>query len=164
MNWLIMKTIFGATIILSFLKRCLIFLILFVLVSSCQKEERNPNIPNVYINFTIDPNSTIYQQLNTAGGWMYLTAEPPSRGIIVHRINQTEFVAFERMPPNEPNKCCVGNNCTRLIVDGHYPFAKDTCLGTLFSLLDGNIFQGSGKFPMIRYNTTYNGGLLRVFN
>lgn len=131
---------------------------------SCKKEERNPNTPDTYINFTIDPNSTFYQPLNTAGGWMYLTSELPSRGIIVYRINQTEFVAFDRIPPNEPNKCCVDNSCTRLIVDEHYPFAKDTCLGTLYSMLDGSIFEGEGRYPMIRYNTLYNGGLLRVFN
>lgn len=141
-----------------------LLLLVVVMLGSCTKEERNPNIPDVFINFTIDPNSTFYQPLNTAGGWMYLTSEPPSRGVIVHRINMTDFVAFDRIPPNDPNKCCDGNNCTRLIVDGHYPFAKDTCTGTLYSLLDGSIFQGEGRYPMVRYNAVYNGGLLRVFN
>ncbi|PKP52059.1 MAG: hypothetical protein CVT92_10680 [Bacteroidetes bacterium HGW-Bacteroidetes-1] len=139
-------------------------MIVVLFFSSCKKEERNPNIPEVYINFTIDPNSTIYQPLNTAGGWMYLTSEPPSRGIIVHRINLDEFVAFDRFPPNDPNKCCDGINCTRLVVDDNYPFAKDNCTGTTYSLLDGSIFEGDGRYPMIRYNTTYYGGLLRVFN
>lgn len=141
----------------------LIVLFLFTL-GSCAKEERNPNTPNVYINILINPNSTQYQPLNTAGGWMYITSDLPSRGIIVHRINQTEFVAFDRIPPNEPNKCCTGNNCTRLIVGEHYPFAKDTCTGTTYSLLDGSIFQGTGRWWMIRYNTSYNGGMLRIFN
>lgn len=142
-------------------------IVLFVLVMSlgnCKKEDPNPNIPDVYVNITIDPNSTIYQALNTAGGWMYLTADFPSRGIIVHRINNEEFVAFERMPPNDPNKCCEGTTCTRLVVDEFYPFAKDKCTGTMFSLLDGSIFEGEGKYPMTRYNTTYYGGLLRIFN
>ncbi len=135
-----------------------------LLLTACRKEEPNPNIPQAYINFTIDPNSTIYQPLNTAGGWMYLTAEPPSRGIIVHRINLDEFVAFERMPPNDPNKCCEDNVCTRLVVDEFYPFAKDKCTGTLYSLLDGSIFDGEGKYPMTQYHTSYFGGMLRVFN
>ncbi|MBK9292211.1 MAG: hypothetical protein IPM52_11380 [Bacteroidetes bacterium] len=142
----------------------LLVFVLWLAFVSCAKEERNPNIPNVYINILINPNSTQYQPLNTAGGWMYLTSDLPSRGIIVHRINQTEFVAFDRIPPNEPNKCCDGNNCTRLVVDGNYPFAKDNCTGTLYSLLDGSIFQGSGRWPMIRYNTAYDGAMLRIFN
>lgn len=137
---------------------------LLLLMFSCVKEERNPNIPNVYINFVINPNSTQYQPLNTAGGWMYLTSELPSRGIIVHRINLTDFVAFDRTPPNEPNRCCDGKNCTRLIVGDNYPFAKDTCLGTTYSLLDGSIFQGPGRWPMIRYNAVYDGVQLRIFN
>ena len=140
------------------------FYVLALTFAGCKKETPNPNIPAVYINVTIDPNSTFYQPLNTAGGWMYLTAEPPSRGIIVHRINTEEFVAYERMPPNDPNKCCEGSNCTRLIVDEFYPFAKDNCTETLFSLLDGSIFDGEGKYPMTRYNTNYYGGLLRIFN
>lgn len=142
----------------------LLFALAGLIFSSCKKEDPNPNIPDVYINFTIDPNSTIYQPLNTAGGWMYLTAEAPSRGIIVHRINSEEFVAFERMPPNDPNKCCDGTSCTRLVVDEFYPFAKDKCNETLYSLLDGSIFSGEGKYGMTRYNCTYYGGLLRVFN
>ncbi len=145
--------------------RLLFFLLgISLFLPGCRKEEPNPNIPDVYINFTIDPNSTMYQPLNTAGGWMYLTAEPPSRGIIVHRITSDEFVAFERMPPNDPNRCCEGNVCTRLVVDEFYPFAKDKCLGTLFSLLDGSIFEGEGRYPMTQYHTSYYGGLLRVFN
>ena len=146
------------------------FIKIFILISlftgllSCEKEERNPNIPDVFINFTLDPNSTFYQELNTAGGWMYLTSELPSRGIIVHRITLDEFVAFDRLPPNDPNRCCEGTNCTRLIFDGHYTFAKDTCTETLYSLLDGSIFDGEGRYPLIRYNAVYSGGLLRVFN
>ncbi len=151
----------------SFIFRILGVSIVFWLfgISSCTKEEQNPNIPIVYINITIDPNSTMYQELNTAGGWMYLTAEPPSRGIIVSRITQDEFVAYERTPPNEPNKCCDSpTSCTRLVVGANYPFAKDNCMGTTYSLLDGSLFQGEGRWPMIRYNATYNGQYLRIFN
>jgi len=41
---------------------------LLIVVGSCNKGSLNPNIPNVVINVTIDPNSTIFQELNTAGG------------------------------------------------------------------------------------------------
>ena len=140
---------------------CIISMPVFI---SCEKQDPNPNIPEVYINFTLDPNSIFYQELNTAGGWMYITSEPPSRGVIVHRITYDEFVAFDRIPPNDPNRCCTDNICTKLIVNDFYPFAKDTCTGTLYSLLDGSIFEGEGYYPMIRYNTVFNGQILRVFN
>ncbi len=137
---------------------------LVLLVSGCSKDDRNPFIPDVYINITIDPNSTFYQELNTVGGWMYLTSELPSRGIIVYRSDIMEFLAFDRTPPNDPNRCCNNNICTRLLVGDFYPFAKDTCTGTSYLLLNGSIFEGEGRYPLIRYNTTYNGHLLRIFN
>lgn len=157
------KSFFGQYISFPAVFFGLLFFIAFGFLA-CEKDPPNPNIPDIYLNVTIDPNSTIYQPLNTAGGWMYLTAEPPSRGIIVHRISLDEFAAFERMPPNNPNQCCRGDICTRLLVDEHYPFAKDTCTGTLFSLLDGHIFEGEGRYPMTRYQAEYFNGLLRIFN
>lgn len=135
------------------------------MLDGCKKEEQNPNIPNVFINITIDPNSTIYQELNTAGGWLYLTSTSPSRGIIVYRIDQTQFVAYDRMPPNDPDKCCDDDgNCSRLVVGDYYPFAKDECNNISYLLLNGSIFEGEGKYPLIQYNTSYNGQLLRIFN
>lgn len=150
------------------MKKYLIFWIILTtafMLDGCKKEEQNPNIPNVFINITIDPNSTIYQELNTAGGWLYLTSTSPSRGIIVYRIDQTQFVAYDRMPPNDPDKCCDDDgNCSRLVVGDYYPFAKDECNNISYLLLNGSIFEGEGKYPLIQYNTSYNGQLLRIFN
>lgn len=136
----------------------------FALMASCEKEDPNPVTPDVYIDITIDPNSTFYQELNTVGGWMYLTADPPSRGIIVYRNDLMEFLAYDRIPPNDPNLCCANNVCTRLLVGEYFPFAMDTCTGTTYLLLNGSVFEGDGKYPMIRYNTSYNGHLLRISN
>lgn len=140
-------------------------LMLVLLTGSCHKEEVNPNIPAVFINVTIDPNSTFYQELNTVGGWMYLTAEPPSRGLIVYRMGIDEFVAYDRFPPNNPDRCCNDQgNCTRLLVDEYFPFVQDTCTNTAYQILNGSIFEGEGKYPLIAYHTVYNGQLLRIFN
>ncbi|MBG0781029.1 MAG: hypothetical protein H0S84_02040 [Bacteroidales bacterium] len=139
-------------------------IILIITASSCSKEEINPNDPRAYINFTIDPNSTVYHELNTVGGWMYLTADPPSRGVIVYRMSQNEFLAYDRIPPNEPDRCCTGNECTRLIVGEYYPMAYDECNDISYLLLNGSIVEGDGKWPLIQYQTTYNGQLLRIFN
>ncbi len=147
-----------------------IFVLLFAF--SCNKANINPNIPRVVINVTIDPNSTMYQQLNTPGGWLYLEEQPGiyipagSRGVIVYRLTMTEFKAYERQPPNFPFECCNddGFNCTKLVVGGNYPFVKDTCNDNLFQLLDGSLFQGEGQFPLIEYGAMYDGALLHVFN
>lgn len=138
---------------------------------SCKKNiPQNPNIPNANINFTIDPNSTVFIQLNTVGGWLYLDEVPgiyvpyPSRGIIVYRQDVSLFKAYERQPPNNPFQCDKGNNLTRLIVGDNYPFVKDTCTGTMYSILDGSLFSGEGQYPLIEYNAFYDGGLLYINN
>ena len=139
---------------------------------SCDKRSVNPNIPRVVINVTINPNTTIFQELNTPGGWIYLEEQPGiyipsgSRGVIVYRMTMTEFKAYERQPPNFPFECCDDNyyTCGKLVVGGNYPFVKDTCNDNLYQLLDGSLFQGVGQYPLIEYNAMYDGALLHVFN
>jgi len=148
-----------------------VFIAGLLLASSCNKNNINPNIPNVVINFSIDPNSTQFLGLNTVGGWIYLDEIPgiivpyPSRGVIVYRYDLNEFKAYERQPPNEPFKCCDdAKGCTKLIVGDNYPFAKDTCTGSLYQLLDGILFSGEGQYSLIRYNANYDGAILHIYN
>ena len=124
---------------------------------SCNSKPDNPNVPEINIDFTIHPNSLEYQELNTVGGWMYVTAQQPSYGIIIYRYNIDEFKAYERMAPNEPYAC--PNN--RLYVD--MPFVIDSCLNYKYSILDGSLIEGSG-YPLTQYFTQFDGTALRVYN
>ena len=36
----------------------------------------NPNIPNVSVHITINPNSTQFLEINTVSGWLYLDEKP----------------------------------------------------------------------------------------
>lgn len=149
----------------------------FLLITglSCNnKNKNNPNVPNVNINITIDPNSTLFLELNTPGGWLYLDEVPgfadqiryPSRGIIVFRQDFNFFKAYERQPPNDPFKCCdsQNKNCGKLVVGDNFPFVKDTCTGTMYQIYDGSIFSGNGEYPLIEYYAYYDGQLLNIYN
>jgi len=120
------------------------------------------------INITIDPNSTIYQELNVVGGWMYLTeqdgAEPPSRGIIVYRSSLDMFMAYERTPPFKPDSCCnaLQTVCSSLVVDNFYPFIMDTCTMSKYLILDGSPVEGPSYIPLGIYVTEYYGNLLFI--
>ncbi len=150
----------------------LLSVMVFWTFPGCQKGSINPNIPNVVINITIDPNSTIFQELNTPGGWLYLGEESGvyvpygSQGIIVYRLSLYDFKAYERQSPETKFPCCDENfrNCAKLIVGANYPFIKDTCNGNLYQMLDGSLFEGEGIYPLIEYGAMYEGGLLRIFN
>lgn len=142
------------------MKKFLVILVFFLGAVSCNDTPYNPNTPDVYINFEIYPNSTMYYELNTIAGWMYVNAPWPSRGIIIFRHPSGEFKAYERQSPNEPDYC---GESSRLIVDS--PFVVDTCLDVKYSILDGSIITpGYNGYPLIEYRTQYDGHTLRVFN
>ncbi len=146
----------------NFLKFIIFLVIISVGLSACNKDDKNDQVDVGYVNVTINPNSTEYLDLNIVSGWVYLVASPPSRGIIVYRLSQDQFKAFERTPPYNPNTCCDGTICTRLIVEAL--FVKDTCLNSDFLIIDGSWVSGPGKVNLVEYNTYYDGLMLNISN
>ena len=143
----------------------------------CERYPQNPNRPQAYINFTIYPNTMEHQALNVISGWEYLTSDPnsDSRGIIVYRMSETEFLAYDRIPPNFPDACTDSQgNTTRLVVD--FPFVVDQCNNAYYNILNGQIIvaepdmipnfptEGETVFPLIQYSTMYDGNKLTVTN
>ena len=136
----------------------------------------NPDYPNAIINFTIYPNSLQYQELNYISGWLYLTSVPEttSRGLIVYRVSENEFLAYDRLPPNYPNACAdEQGNTTRLVVD--FPFVVDYCNNAYYNILNGQIviseeqnmvpnFSTELVYPLFQYHTNYDGNKLVITN
>ncbi len=141
-----------------------IFLFFF---PGCDKGNDNP--PLAYINITIQPNSTLYQELNVVGGWRYLGysdgVEAPSRGLIVYRNSLDQFMAYDRTPPYKPDSCCNSNKvCTALLVGNEYPFVVDTCTGSKYLILDGSPAEGPTTKFLYTYVTEYDGYTLYIHN
>ena len=136
-------------------------------LAGCKKDNSDRQ-PLPVENITIDPNSTIYQEINFVGGWMYLDeqdgVDPPSRGIIVYRLSTEQFLAFERTPPFRPDSCCNSAKtvCTALIVD--YPYVVDTCTLSKYIILDGSPIEGPSSMTLGMYVTEYYGDLLYIHN
>jgi hypothetical protein len=136
-----------------------------VLFHGCTETLVNPNYPNAIIDVTINLNQSSYYDLRFVSGFMYLTSdyESSSRGLIVYRLSQDEFRAYDRLPPNKPNACCDSDgNCTRLVVD--FPFVIDNCNDIKYNIINGDIFEGDGIYPLIQYHTSFNGYELRIYN
>ena len=155
----------------------LILIALLPLLHGCQKYPENPNRPILPYPITIYPNTMQYQALNTISGWIYITSdvESGSRGIIVYRQSDTEFLAFDRMPPNEPDACTDSQgNTTRLVVD--FPFVVDQCNNAYYNILNGQLIvrspdmipnfptEGTVVYPLIQYHTSYDGSKLTINN
>ncbi|NOR86971.1 MAG: hypothetical protein GQ527_05130 [Bacteroidales bacterium] len=133
-----------------------------LLLTQCKKED-DP-LPFAVVNIRIEPNSTMFIKLNTVGGHEYITANPPSRGIIVYRISVNEFKAFERTCPHDPDACCDETSCSRLIVEEDGVIIKDECCESTYLILDGSNVAGPSVKPLKQYNTSYDGRTLHIYN
>ena len=134
--------------------------------SACDKNDQPP-IQTGYVNITIYPNSTEYLELNNVGGWVYLYANEPSRGILVYRLSIDEFKAFERTPTYKPDSCCVYGpelKCSRILVDESGIIAVDTCSGSEYLMIDGSVISGPAVYPLVQYQTAFDGDLLHIYN
>lgn len=126
-----------------------------IIFESCKKDK--DEIPSVYVNFYININSTQYIELNSVGGWVYLTGG--SRGIIVYRLSMDEFVALERHCPYQPE-----NSCGIVEVESSGMTLIDSCCGSTFIIIDGSLVSGPATRSLKYYNTSYNGSTLHIYN
>ena len=140
-----------------------VFTLVFLSVF-CNKDKPCQDFPDTYINITLQPNTMDYIP---AGGYVYVTANYPSRGIIVYRQFTDQFLAFERTCPYDPYGCCLDDDatqCTRLIVEGSGIIIIDSCCLSRYLMTDGSPFEGPSSCPLYQYQTYYDGTYLRIFN
>ncbi len=133
---------------------------LIVLLSSawsCKDKIPHDSIPEIAVNLYIDVNSTMYIELNTIGGWVYLTGG--YRGILIYRISVDEFVAYDRGCPYDPFEAA-----SRITMDPSGITCTDSLCGSQFGILDGSVIQGPSTIPLKRYYTYFDGSILTVNN
>lgn len=134
-----------------------LFIALISLSSSCGKGNEHDTIPNVAVNFSLDVNSTMYLNLSFVGGYEYLTGG--YKGIVVYRVSIDEFVAYDRACPYDP--LITG---ARLNMDNSAFVLQDTVCGSSFLILDGSVVTGPSTLPLKRYQTTFDGTYLQIYN
>jgi len=135
----------------------LIFLMITLWVlSGCKKDEKE-YVPNVYVNFQIDPNSTMYLSLNMPGGWAYITGGVS--GIIIYRADQDNFKAFDRACPYDYD---VEGSLVE--VDPSGLVMIDSLCGSRYIITDGSVLNGPSTRGLKTYRTSYDGRLLYVYN
>ena len=132
--------------------RLIILFSCFLLCLSCKNEEE---APVGYVNFTIDPNSPMYSNLNTVGGYEYLVGG--YRGVVVFRYSWDEFFAYERACPKDNEAAVVVDTASSVIL------ICPKC-GSKFIYTDGTPVEGPAKSPLRSYSTHYDGNVLHVYN
>ncbi len=146
--------------IATFQRSNVVLLLLFALLSSCNDDDGINQVPIVPFDLTISLDLPLYSSLQSPGGWVYL--EGGSRGIVVYRIDATQFAAFDRHCTYQVQEAC------RINVDPETNItAVDTeCCNSEFTLLDGLPQSGPARRPLRRLQAMYNvnNNTLRVFN
>ena len=127
-----------------------------VLAPGCRKA--NPGgIPPVTVDISINVNNPSYADLAVPGGWLYMSGG--SQGLIVYRVSNNEFAAMDRHCPYQAQDLC------RVYVDDSEVIARDTaCCHSAFLITDGSVVEGPAALNLQRYNTTFNGTTLRIYN
>lgn len=132
-------------------------LTILLLSPACDKQTTHDTIPNVAVDIYIDVNSTLYVQLSTVGGWLNLYGG--YKGVMVYRVSAEEFVAYDRACPYDPYE-----PTSQLEMDLGNLTVVDTVCKSKFVILDGSVLEGPATVPMRRYNTAFDGNILRIYN
>ncbi len=137
----------------------LFFLIIFlsVIFIKCDKNN-NDVVPNVYVNFTIYINEPDYSELNAIGNSVMVTGG--AKGIIIYRNSLNEFFAYDRCCTYKPSE---KNEYVQLLEQGS-PIVVDSTCGSKFNLVDGSVINGPAVLPLKKYNTTFDGNGVHVYN
>ncbi len=128
--------------------RYFIFLSLFVFVSC--KNEKTP-VPYGPVDIQLDLNKAEFNSF-IIGTHVFITGGGSGLGIVVYRLSQNEFKAYDRMCTSKTH-----NEWVRLTDSPNSTILLECqeC-GSRFSLIDGSVNKGPAYFYLTEYQTYYN--------
>ena len=134
-------------------------IVLFISCSSDNVRYKNPYIPDYGFSITIDANLPLYSGLLSAVNPILITNENVgANGIIVMKISDTDYRAWEANCPNQ-----YLSACSRMVINGVN--AKCPCDEIEYSLFTGVGIDGQGEYTMKPYRVDILGkNLIRVSN
>ena len=138
------------------MRRPWLFLLIvpFLIQSKCDTVQQD--IPYVPVDFDINIDLPAYQPLAVPTGNVLLTGG--SKGIVIYRYNNDQFVAIDRHATYDiPEGCAV-----EVSEDGL--FLEDPCSDSQWLIIDGPVINGPATIPLHRYYTSWNSPILRVYN
>ena len=144
------------------MKNLLLALILLPFITGCSKDKvrnTNPYLPDYSFNLTINTNLASYSKLNFNMQPLYINDGTSGiKGIIVMKVSDTDFRAWEASCPNQ-----YPSDCSTMVISGLN--AKCNCEDAY----EYNMFSGIGNngasYTMIPYRVEVLGNnSIRVYN
>lgn len=139
------------------MKKNIILILLIAPLFLLRCDIKHSTIPEVAVDFYIYPNDVSYLDLNYYGGYVYVTGGVS--GIIIYRINEFTFMAFDRACPYD-----WAETDSWLWMEESGLTIKCSKCGSQFNVINGAVIDGIAEFPLKYYKTSYNGVRLRVYN
>ena len=144
------------------MKKTVTLISLVILILSCSSDSvryKNPYIPDYNFTITINANLPTYTKLLSAvNPLLIFDGTSGANGIIVMKISDTDYRAWEANCPNQ-----YPSACSRMIINGVN--AKCPCDEIEYSLFNGVGVNGQGEYTMKPYRVDIlSKNLIRVSN
>jgi hypothetical protein len=134
--------------------------LLFVVFACTGDESRNNNPFLVDIGFQIDLNTNLPQFSNLNFDLNYVIVPNQGlRGLVVYRINSSQYVAYELSDPNHSP-----NGCSRMTISGIEATCPCTDDLNKYNVITGQPIEGGGLYGLKAYRAIRNGAVVRVTN
>lgn len=137
-------------------KKLLFILVCFALISSRCRNRDNGLVPSVPFNITINVLTPEFFDLQVPSGWVYYTGG--SRGLVIYRKTESEFVVLERHSTYRPE-----DNCAVVVMDDGV-ILDDPCSDSQWLIMDGSIVNGPTAMPLRTYSNYYQEPYLYINN
>lgn len=134
---------------------CLTIFVLLSFVSGCKKDK--DEVPYVFVDILLYTTDPAFSPLNAVSGYAYLNGYG-SKGILIFRESQTEFMAYDR---HCPYKVQDENSVT---VDASGLIATDAACGSKFLITNGMPNSGPSSKALEPYRTSFDGTVLHITN
>lgn len=122
--------------------------------SGCKKDK--DEVPYVYVDIYLYTTDPAFSPLNAVSG--STTISGGSKGIIIFRKSQTEFMVYDR---HCTYKVADGNS---VAVDASGLLAADAVCSSKFLITDGSPNSGPAVNSLKRYQYTFDGTVLHIYN
>lgn len=151
-------------LIMKKMKRILTTCFAIICLFSCSSDDgginNNPYIPNTLVQFEIDLDLPLFDNLRFAGGSTYISNGGGVRGFFVFNLSGDQFLAWEASCPNH-----FPSNCSTMTIEG--VLATCACEDYEYSLANGQLLnpvEGDENYPMVNYRVSKTGNVLRITN
>jgi nitrite reductase/ring-hydroxylating ferredoxin subunit len=135
-----------------------LILITIVVLYCCSCDKNNYEFPIANVNLYLYPNNLEFNGLHIPGNSAKI--EGGVNGILIFHDFFDNYIAFDRACTNDPL-----NSCEQIDVDTEQTNNLNcSCCESEFFIFDGAVINGPAEQALFRYQTTFDGVRLRVFN